>query len=1022
MALTLDLLRPDDLLVLKLEARNLRLDTTDPKKPRLVVDKAAKPAFLIVTFPPQSIAEKAYFEVAANVTDNPPFNQVPPPPPLGSANDPLDPAGKVPARMTGPSRLVFQLPKNLTSIPYRMDALLDWSKLELVVSATALGKNLALPIPKPSALETAIELPYRLILSPGSGVAWVNALRPVTHSGRTELWHTRLARIPKGGGTGNNPPIFQEASPQKPIPLRAIWSPDFIDHASLPSHALDEVPFLGAMSPRDRAQIVILTSGVTGYFVLDSQHQASPWVPVPVQASRLMLSALGGWLTSRGRWSPLPNYFVEAGGDIALLPQSLDLGEWSHIATQGRDQYVRIVYEGFLYPFGHRASLVKVTERKVVPPDGGVVTSPTAYLKQHMYIVVREPEKSYDPGAYDSEGREMPFYKRVRINTKVTPDLDKPVFISNASFWVKVGGANFQFHLTGEDLAGSNIDFLAKMIFVSNSETNVGAVGQSSPANSIKSQYLASGNERLCEVRGRKVAYADPGAGDTILKTTGLFFDTQVLFGPPFPSAPFIPKLDQATISVPSLEQLLGTSDPVTIGYFPDYLSKNLDSNAGVFAEILDATPPNVRFTADRAGGFATPNMLLKALSARKGLIAGDPADAAAGLIDPAAFFGNVQVEAKLFGTIPLGNLIPIDKITKKAAASKNAPEIRTKALPNHKHPTQFVTKVNWLPDLTDYSEPPIEIQFNSDGQASSLSLKANITRQLDGSPPQSSIDGLLSNFTISLLGVIGIKITSIKFSSKNGSKTNVVAKLANKGAIEFIGPLHFIQTLAEILPPGIFGGSGPAIDLKPTGIRVAYTLGLPPIGVGVFSLEHIAITTGLDLPYLDGKPAFEFAFASRKSPFLITVECLGGGGFVHLVLDADGIRMVEGALEFGGKFSFDIGVASGGIHIMAGIYFQLKGSDSDLSGFVDLGGELSVLGIISISIDLNLTLSYIHTSSGDKVQGRATLTISVHILFFSVSVSVSVERSFGSGKGDPRLGDIVSANDWADYALAFAS
>jgi hypothetical protein len=429
-----------------------------------------------------------------------------------------------------------------------------------------------------------------------------------------------------------------------------------------------------------------------------------------------------------------------------------------------------------------------------------------------------------------------------------------------------------------------------------------------------------------------------------------------------------------------------------------------------------------VTFTADRAGGFATPNLVVTALSARKGLVAGSADDAAVGLIDPAAFFGNVSVEAKLFGTIPLPNLIPINSITKKADAGKNSPEIRVQSVPNARHPTQLVVKVKWNPELQDFSEDPVEIKFNSDGQHSKLSLNATITRQLDGSPPTSDIKGELSNFLITLLGVIGVKVTSITFTSTNGSKTNVVAELAKKDAIQFIGPLHFVQTLADILPPGIFGGSGPAIDLTSTGIRVAYTLGLPPISIGVFSLEHIAITTGLDLPYLDGKPAFEFAFASRKKPFLLLVECLGGGGFVHLVVDADGVQMVEGALEFGGEFSLDLGVASGGVHIMAGIYFQLKGSDSTLTGFVDIGGNVSVLGIISVSIDLNLSLSWVHSGSGDKVQGRATLTISVSVLFFSISVQLSVERSFGSGSGDPTMKDVLSAKDWEDYALAFAS
>ena len=48
---------------------------------------------------------------------------------------------------------------------------------------------------------------------------------------------------------------------------------------------------------------------------------------------------------------------------------ALDLTEWDHLATEGRDHYVKVVYAGYLYPFGHAASLVKVTERKFIPAE-----------------------------------------------------------------------------------------------------------------------------------------------------------------------------------------------------------------------------------------------------------------------------------------------------------------------------------------------------------------------------------------------------------------------------------------------------------------------------------------------------------------------------------------------------------------------------------------------------------------------------------------------------------------------------
>jgi hypothetical protein len=88
----IELLRAEDLLFLQVETENLRLYAADPKNPKLVVDKPADPAYLVVTFPPQSIAEKAYFEQSVNVPGNPPFNSGAHPLPLPVA---LDPAGQV---------------------------------------------------------------------------------------------------------------------------------------------------------------------------------------------------------------------------------------------------------------------------------------------------------------------------------------------------------------------------------------------------------------------------------------------------------------------------------------------------------------------------------------------------------------------------------------------------------------------------------------------------------------------------------------------------------------------------------------------------------------------------------------------------------------------------------------------------------------------------------------------------------------------------------------------------------------
>jgi hypothetical protein len=1065
MDLTFSLLRPDDLVALTVEATNMRLDTSDPASPRLVRHTAGQPATLTFRFPPQAIAETAYFEVpqgANQPVSPPPFNPPPSNPKLPAVPTPAateQPAlpGAVDVRMSGESRLVFEVPDSLDGIPYTVEGLLDWSKLTLVLPPAArvpAGASQAAghappAITEPAPGETAIEVPYRLLLAPNvapqATPAWLHAATPVTHADRTELWHTRLGSLAAGHGA-----VPAEASADNPLSLRVVWSPDFVADGPPPDRSTDNVPFRSSTSASDRDQIVILSAGFAGYTLTTPDQVEHTYVPKPVNAERLFLSALGGWLTSRGSWSyPVTYRFVPirrppitgdrpaeaeaAAGDAAAIPPSspgpvvitdiaaLDLVEWDHIATQARDHYVRIVYEGFFYPFGHRATLVKVTERKVLGPDGGTgnnqAGSPVAYLRQRMYIVPREREKTYTTAPYLYAAREMPLAGLVRLNFAVTPDIDAPGFNNNEvgteSFWVTLNGVPYLFPVTGQDAAGQDIAFLAPLIFVSLRETQQGLV-------QVQQGYASDNDRRRCVVRGSKIAYADPAAGDTVLKTTSLYFTSEPVMTagqppqPPYVDAPFLPSLDAAAVTVPALSALLGNNSAIIINQYLPYLQDGLDAHAGVFAVVSGAGPP-LSFPADKSGGFSQPNITLSALSARKGLVSGAADDAASGVMRPTAYFG--AADAQLFGAIDLGNLI--DLVAGVADAATNAPEIRTHAVPNHHHPTQLDTVINWSPRLTP--SPPagagVSIAFNS---ASALTLQVKIEQKLDGTPPASKAHGQLTNFELTMSGVIGLAIDKITFDSSNGAKSTVALDLAKQHAIRFEGALQFIQTLADILPPGLFGSSGPSIKLTPTQLEVSYTIGIPPIPCGVFSLQNIAIMAGLDLPYLNGKPALEFAFASRNRPFLVTVEIFGGGGFVHVVLDAQGVKMVEGSIEFGANFSLDLGVASGGVHAMAGIYFQLKGSSADLTGFIDIGGEVSVLGIVSISLDLNISLSWQHTSKGNIIEGRATLTVSVHVFFFSASVQLSVERSFSAGSGDPEVGQVLDFGNWSQYAAAF--
>ena len=81
----------------------------------------------------------------------------------------------------------------------------------------------------------------------------------------------------------------------------------------------------------------------------------------------------------------------------------------------------------------------------------------------------------------------------------------------------------------------------------------------------------------------------------------------------------------------------------------------------------------------------------------------------------------------------------------------------------------------------------------------------------------------------------------------------------------------------------------------------------------------------------------------------------------------------------------------------MAGIYFSSNASDAGnelaltLSGYLRMGGYLSVLGLITVSFEFNLSFTY--DGGRDKAYGRATLTVQVEVVFFCKSVEISVEK-----------------------------
>ncbi|MBX9715372.1 MAG: hypothetical protein K2X42_02125, partial [Burkholderiaceae bacterium] len=175
------------------------------------------------------------------------------------------------------------------------------------------------------------------------------------------------------------------------------------------------------------------------------------------------------------------------------------------------------------------------------------------------------------------------------------------------------------------------------------------------------------------------------------------------------------------------------------------------------------------------------------------------------------------------------------------------------------------------------------------------------------------------------------------------------------------------------------------------------------------------------------------------EQPFNLSVSMFGGGGFFGITLDPSGVQILEAAFEFGACISIDFGVASGGVSVMAGVYFRMEKDAASLTGYFRLEGHVDVLGIITASIELYLELRYEFETG--KAAGKAQLTIEISVFIFSGSVTITCERKFAGSNGDPTfrqlmglstnptlpLADELLAIDtdtayaWRDYCEAFA-
>jgi hypothetical protein len=870
------------------------------------------------------------------------------------------------ARLSGPSRLAFRVTAGHSEVPLALADLL------------AVLETLPLELPGDPldpAAATVVEFPDRLLLVPDAGVRLHRrSSTPRPGALWSELWQAAL----------------QDANGRSHF--RAVANP--FDRT-------ERVP-AATLTRQDRTDIV-------------TRSTSDPAGPHVVVADAFVVSALGASARLRSNWTD---------GSTATT-----LGAWNHDARHGRDQYVRTIRDGFLFPFRHRASIETITRREIAG------TPPLAALRQREEISIREFERTYS-------SRELPF-RRVQLT-------GQPRRVDSGTHTV------YEIEATVSDAAGTSINCVLTALFVPLHEARDADV-----LARIDADEYAERRD-LLELRGQRIVLADPPdeRGGTDFTVESMTLGAKILtpgeVGELDPL--FTVVMKSARVRIPAVEQLQGVAGgtgsraarrPVPIRLTRRYVEQGLDraDTKQVFAEIVEPIA-GLSIPAERAGGLASPKFPdMDGVSRLMGPVSDvrNFAGADTPPIDPAALIG----DTKLLGTIALKEIVDLSQASDLGFLTTqperlfekvvNEPDfvLRRPVISSVRTGSAIETRFVWKPKIKDALSGLLAQRDPPSGPADPLRppgrmqliVRGKMTLAPEAAAAELVVEGLLTNFVLSLAGMVKVDFNQVRFVSRTGKKMEVTTSIAKVG---FAGPLAFAEEIRKAIPIGGFGDAG--ISPQPDGIVVKYGLQLPAVGLGVLSLQNIAFNSSLSLPFVENPVGIRFALSERGNPFIVSVAPFGGTGFFALEMRTSGPDRlsVEAAIEFGGIITFNLAdIVKGGVYVLAGVYMLIRsGGSHEISAHLRIGGYVDVLGLISVSIELYLALTF----DGSRLRGMARLTIGVKVLFFSKSFSFEVEKEIahlgaipgGRSPAGPRrrAGDFRSLVDrpqWESYCQAFA-
>jgi hypothetical protein len=803
-----------------------------------------------------------------------------------------------------------------------------------------------------------------------------------------ELWHTRMGvRLKDGKTSGSALPHLKT--------IRALWADEADPDYRVPKER--NYPFMASLDANNRQKLVHTTS-----------NYGLGFDPFPVPVNNLMLTTLGAYLD----WHVFSDVPSPWDGPLNIV-------EWEHIATLGRDHYVKIVEEGYLFPFGHRAAVVKITERKFDPQTNAATN------RQRMYVVVLEKEVLYS--RYDPNGEFIEFpFQAVRIETVATPNIENPenstlVMVPPSSggtgntmynFYINVGAnKGFPFDMVATDMEGQEHFFQMPLVFVENAMGRDKSLMQQmipvyrgEASNNFNKAFNESG------FSGQQVAYAkDLVEGDTAFETEMVKFDAQIFPVEGEGDLKFHPRMKEAKIFVQPIIELTGKREPTTMGLEDD------DNLGTLFARVTSNTVVDFSGGSDKSGGFLLPNMAVSGLSKLQGPVKGQLDNLKTLAFVPEDFFEELPSlpMGKIFGVIDIFSLLKplnlggtfdamktavlaireeIDSLKnellylenlkketgqnveeqlneKRQALTQKTGELlstlnnsvpRIPNLKTYVTPEALYAEYKWQPQLggTSMEVIPGLLKVHVTDPSNALIINTIFEKPFDVNKP-ASMNGSarFNDFRIDIVPLLEVKFNYLEFKTGSSQKTDVKVDLDSDSPVKFKGVLDFVNNLQSILPSGGFSDDGPYIDLKPTGVTAGFNISVPNVEVGICMISNISLGASVTLPFTGAPLTIGFNFCKRENPFMLTISCFGGGGFFMMVTTLKGIQSIEAAFEFGAAISLNVGVASGGVSAMGGFYYKMEILEGEES--TTLTGYLRLNGHLSILGLISVSLEF---------------------------------------------------------------